>query len=252
MQLHGYWQDGAVIQQGAPFTVTGRVQTARTITVRLMREEDGEELERVVCTAADGRFSATLQGRPGSYASYALLCEGEGETASCHGLLFGEVWLASGQSNMEFVLRSCADRDRADALYSPYIRDQNCAKPADAADGGEVARAVHPLEELSAAGWRAADSMENAGNMSGVACFMAAALLARLGVPVGMICTAAGGTTIEAWLSRDTVEADPLLADHLRRAERYVSESQFNTMGGRNYTQPVSYTHLTLPTKRIV
>lgn len=80
MQLHGYWQDGAVIQQGAPFTVTGRVQTARTITVRLMREEDGEELERVVCTAADGRFSATLQGRPGSYASYALLCEGEGET----------------------------------------------------------------------------------------------------------------------------------------------------------------------------
>ena len=39
MQLHGYWQDGAVIQQGAPFTVTGRVQTARTITVRLMREE---------------------------------------------------------------------------------------------------------------------------------------------------------------------------------------------------------------------
>ena len=96
MQLHGYWQDGAVIQQGAPFTVTGRVQTARTITVRLMREEDGEELERVVCTAADGRFSATLQGRPGSYASYALLCEGEGETASGHGLLFGEVWLASG------------------------------------------------------------------------------------------------------------------------------------------------------------
>ena len=137
MQLHGYWQDGAVIQQGAPFTVTGRVQTARTITVRLMREEDGEELERVVCTAADGRFSAALQGRPGSYASYALLCEGEGETASCHGLLFGEVWLASGQSNMEFVLRSCADRDRADALYSPYIRYLNCAKPADAADGGE-------------------------------------------------------------------------------------------------------------------
>lgn len=135
-----------------------------------------EELERVVCTAADGRFSAALQGRPGSYASYALLCEGEGETASCHGLLFGEVWLASGQSNMEFVLRSCADRDRADALYSPYIRYLNCAKPADAADGGEVARAVYPLEELSAAGWRAADSMENAGNMSGVAFFMAAAL----------------------------------------------------------------------------
>ena len=118
MQLHGYWQDGAVIQQGAPFTVTGRVQTARTITVRLMREEDGEELERVVCTAADGRFSATLQGCPGSYASYALLCEGEGETASCHGLLFGEVWLASGQSNMEFLLRSCADRDRACLLYT--------------------------------------------------------------------------------------------------------------------------------------
>ena len=58
MQLHGYWQDGAVIQQGAPFTVTGRVQTARTITVRLMREEDGEELERVVCTAADFRRAA--------------------------------------------------------------------------------------------------------------------------------------------------------------------------------------------------
>ena len=238
MVLHGFWQDGAVIQQGTPYTVAGTDCAGPRVSVRLLREEDDTELDRVDCPVENGRFSAVMPGRKGGMTLCRLLCVCDGEeTAVCRHVLFGEVWLTSGQSNMEFSLRLCADGDKAAALYSPYIRYLNISKPADAVDGAFVKRAPRPLDTLSSDGWRTADTAENAASMSGVSFFMAAELLERLGVPIGVISTAFGGTTIEAWLPRVAVEADAGLLEHLRRTGRYNTEEEANTLEGRNYTQ---------------
>jgi sialate O-acetylesterase len=114
-----------------------------------------------------------------------------GETITLHDVVVGQVWLASGQSNMELPLNRAKDAATEIAAADlPLVRELRVERsPSDA-----------PAETAPTSGWRVAGPA-TAGDFSAVGFYFARALAARLKVPVGIIHSSWGGTEIESWLA---------------------------------------------------
>jgi sialate O-acetylesterase len=134
------------------------------------------------------------------------------KTVTLHNVLVGEVWICSGQSNMEFGLSDALNgqQEVAEANY-PMIR--LLTVPRDVA--------VQPQPDVKAT-WVAC-APESAGRFSAVGYFFGRDLQQKLGVPVGLIHTSWGGTPVEAWTSRETLEATEEAKPLLERWEKALA-----------------------------
>lgn len=236
MRLHGYWKSGAVIQQNQPYHVTGWEPVADRVTAILFRQSDGAQLCCKEAWVRDGCFSVEMPPMKGAFQSYRLEIIGT-TRYTLTDISFGEVWITAGQSNMEFALGNTLDQEQAESRYSPWLRYFRCEKPEDATSPTTTDREKIPQVQLMGNAWKTADSFENARDMSAVAFYLASEILEKMQVPVGMVNTAMGGTTIEAWLPRTSIEQNAGLKAHLQLQGRYLEISEMNTLGGRNYTQ---------------
>jgi sialate O-acetylesterase len=138
----------------------------------------------------EGSWSVCLEPMPASAEPADLVVTGR-TTVTVRDVLVGDVWLASGQSNMEFPVKSVlhAEKEIAQAL-SPRVRHLKV----------EHAVATVPLSDFRTNGWQAA-SPGTVGEFAAVGYFFARKISERIGVPVGIIDSTWGGTTIEAWMS---------------------------------------------------
>jgi sialate O-acetylesterase len=118
---------------------------------------------------------------------------------------FGDIWLCSGQSNMEFEVRQSSDAaPRADVglrLYDMKCRwrTDNVAWPASALDS------VNRLQYFKPACWTPATD-DAIARFSAVGYAFGQMLRDSLQVPIGLICNAVGGSTAESWIDRETLE----------------------------------------------
>jgi sialate O-acetylesterase len=126
----------------------------------------------------------------------------------------GEVWVASGQSNMDLTVQDC-DRAREEIANSTNAGIRLCKVPRQAAD--EVPSTI-------ALKWTEC-SPATVGNMSGVGYFFARDLQAALKVPVGLIDAAYGGTPAEAWMSPEAVKSRPEFQPILDEYAQQVQDS---------------------------
>jgi sialate O-acetylesterase len=122
----------------------------------------------------------------------------------------GEVWLCSGQSNMEFPLSATIDstplpagEGRGGALH---LCDMSTLYPTDNVEWPlEVCDSVNHMRLLKKPRWQPATA-ENVKRFSAIAYHMGRVLADSLQVPIGIICNAVGGTTTESWIDRNTLE----------------------------------------------
>jgi len=143
-----------------------------------------------VTAGADGSWQLACPALPAG-GPYRLHVKGSTE-AVIDDVLVGEVWLASGQSNMEFPLANANESAREiEAARWPQIRMIKIERTAESTPQ----RSFH-------GDWRVC-SPETAGEFSAVGYFFARDLHQRLGVPVGVIDSTWGGTPVEAWTSRE-------------------------------------------------
>lgn len=178
------FQDYAVLQQGKPVPVWGTADAGEKVTVSFAGQ--------TVSTTADatGSWRVTLAPLKVSSTPATLTLAGT-NTIVLNDILVGEVWLCSGQSNMEFTLAK-ANNAKAEisAAKFPLIRQFRI--------GYKVSNTP-----LRAAGgeWIAA-SPATAGKFTAVGYFFAGEIHQKLGgVPVGLINSSWGGTDIEPWMS---------------------------------------------------
>lgn len=155
-----------------------------------------------------------------------------GETATAQNIALGEVWLASGQSNMEFKVSSLADggaelRRRADAGELDAVRMLTVPRNA----------LLTPARDVDAA-WQTA-SAATIDDWSAVALFFAKKLADELAVPVGVLASSWGGTIAEAWTSGETLARNPDIA-------RAYSEYLLRT-GSTEYWDSLSPEELEIP-----
>lgn len=182
---HSLFQNNMVLQQGPKAPVWGTSGPEEKIVVRF----NGQEIE----TAADkaGKWLVHLKDLKAG-GPYELTIAGA-NSVTLKNVLVGEVWVASGQSNMEWRVNSSGKADvqaAKSAPRNPMLRMFTVAKIPEEARVGEVKGT-----------WTVA-APESVGDFSSCAYFFGRELQDKLKVPVGMINTSWGGTRAEAWTSR--------------------------------------------------
>lgn len=194
------FQDHAVLQRDCPLPVWGEAAPGTSITVEI----GGHSAAAV--TGSDGRWITRLPALPAGGPHQLIIQAGNGTpSVTFNDILIGEVWVCSGQSNMEFTLDQTGAPSGDTEL--PRIR---LLTVSTAAKGS--------LQTEIDGRWTAC-SQEAISKFSAVAGWFGRTLHASLGVPVGLIANAWGGTRIQAWLSREALMSDPAGRDEIAAYE---------------------------------
>lgn len=222
LKLASPFTDHMVLQRGVKVPVWGTAAAGEKITV----EFAGQKISTT--TDADGNWRVKLKPMKANAEARQLTVTGNQpsgiENLKCDDVLVGEVWLASGQSNMDFSLSKKVkyfagvtneEVEIAAANY-PAIRmfvggAQKCYAPTNRV-GGE---------------WKVC-TPENAPAFSAVGYFFARDLQRELKIPVGIIAQAFGASTAEAWIDRATMAGDPKLKPLLDSFDAKVESFKTN------------------------
>lgn len=204
LEPHSLFSSNAVLQRGRPVPVWGRAADDERVTV----EFAGQKRETV---AKNGRFRVDLAPLEASAEGRTMTITGH-TTVTLENILVGEVWLCSGQSNMEasmaWMHKHAPDGAAAIAAAAdPLIRIASVPRRDEDEPQADAEVAWKPC------------SAETVAECSAVAAFFGRDLRRALGVPVGLIGSYAGGTPAEAWTDHATLSGDPRLATLLRAEE---------------------------------
>lgn len=185
LELGAVWSDHAVIQRDRPVVVEGRAAPGAVVSGSL-----GSDTAQVRA-GPDGAFALTFKARQGSAESTNLKVTSGSESLTVADLLVGDVWLCSGQSNMEFQLSRTLNGGTEVAMSAdPALRLL------------QVPKTTSYLPERSFGQdtrW-AVSGPETSGNFSAVCWFMARELRRTRGVPIGAVHASWGGSKVTPWL----------------------------------------------------
>ncbi len=166
----------------------------KTITVKA--DKSGKWLAKLPALDYGGPYELTIKGK---------------NTITFTNILIGEVWVCSGQSNMEWRVDNVNNaKAEIKAANYPNIRIFTVAK--------KVAQT--PVADLDEGEWQIC-TPENIPSFSAVGYFFGRDLNQQLNVPVGLIHTSWGGTVAETWASAQTIENDPDFSTKLKEMQGF-------------------------------
>jgi len=197
--------DGLILQRDMPANLWGWADDGETVRVFLDGTLAG------TAEAFNGRWQMQLPAHPAG-GPHQLKFQGD-NTLAVKDVWFGDIWIASGQSNMELPMERVQDRYAAEiaAADLPLLRQFKVPKDYDF---------ERPHEDVDGAGW-VPSTPATVGEFSAVAWFFARSLQDRYGVPIGIINSSYGGSPAEGWLSEQELEAWP---EYLDIAKSYREE----------------------------
>ena len=187
------FSDNMVLQRGEPVRVWGWAEKGTTVLV---------ELNGIVTSGtadASGRWSFLLPAL-NKKGPYELVVR-QGNELRFKNILAGEVWLCSGQSNMEWVVKNSNNPDEE-------IKNANFPEIRHVLVGKKISRT--PLDDISTSGWEVC-SPETVGNFTAVGYYFARHLQQDLDVPIGLVHSSWGGTICEAWTSGSALKNPGLI-----------------------------------------
>lgn len=189
VRLPKFFGDSMVLQRDQLIPIWGWAAKNEKVTVQL-----GGQKKSVV-TGKDGKWRINLD-RMSAGGPFKLLVNGKNSIA-INDVLIGEVWLCSGQSNMEFTVNGVVNaKEEIAASNNPNIRHVAIPKAVSGKPENDISQNAN---------WRSA-SPATTGNFTAVGYFFAKKLYDQLKVPIGLIHSSWGGTDIEPWTSRDALE----------------------------------------------
>lgn len=153
---------------------------------------------------SQGNWEVMVQTPKGSYKAYTVAVKGDGSSLQIKDVLIGEVWLASGQSNMEMPMRgffNCPVEDAQEYICAPAAKDKIRMFTVP------IKQSYEPLTQVDSK-WEGAEPATIPG-MSATAFFFAHKLNEMLDVPVGIVSCAYGGARIESWTPKEILETYP-------------------------------------------
>lgn len=202
VELPRFLGSGAVLQRDTAWKLWGKAATGEKVEVRL----DGKPLRSTIARARAWSLALPAQAAGGPHRIEVI---GKNRIA-LDDIYFGDVWLASGQSNMELPMARVQIEypDAVAQATRPLIRFFRAPKEADF---------DRPRFDFSAGEWRAV-TPRSVLDMSAVAYFFALHVQAHHSVPIGIIDNSYGGSAAESWMSEKALKAFP---EHLEQARRY-------------------------------
>jgi len=182
-----------VLQRDQPLPIWGWSAPGDTVTVRFAGQEQS------ATATPEGRWEVRLDPMPASSEprEMAIASGNESETITLRNILVGEVWLCSGQSNMQLALASAvnAEKEISEATFPDIrlftVRNQVAVVPRNDCEGVWLTCSPEAASCFSAAGY-----------------FFGRKLHKELGVPVGLIKSSWGATCAEAWTGSETLRRE--------------------------------------------
>ena len=215
------FSDGAVLCREKEIRIFGETDAGAELRIEL-RGREGELLAEADCTVAeDGRFTALLPPQP-VRKECVLRFIGNGGVREARNIAIGDVYLAGGQSNMEWELRNAQEGPEEIAAHEdPLLRFFTVPRKAYVC--------AEQREAFDATRWEAVSPGRN-GEVSAVAYFFAAALRKhRPDVPVGILGCYWGGTSVTCWMPEQTLRRLTEGRAYLERYERQAAGKSMET-----------------------
>ncbi len=231
------FSNGALFQGNADLSITGQASPSTAVTAKIARDGMG------ICSAltktdADGRFTLSLHTPAPSFDTYTITLTDGDEVRTMNDVLFGELWLASGQSNMEFANASNPGcKDMFSEVAPKTIRVYHVDYPSFGAEG------EFPWEPdtLMTGHWVSADDDKHLGYVSALGLKFANDVYDFLNknadVPVGFLNATWGGTSMPSWFKLAELEKEPDLCERMKKLGNYPTPENWNTKGGGNFQQ---------------
>ncbi|CAM3123632.1 sialate O-acetylesterase [Rariglobus hedericola] len=216
--LPAIFSDHAVLQKSAKVPVWGRGEPGEKISVTL------GSAKASATTGDTGRWEAMLDLSRSGPGPFSLVVQGK-NTLTIADVVVGEVWLASGQSNMEWTLKSTNNAAaEIAASANPLLRiftvtKNESATPITGFNGKWVLASPETSAGLTAVGYYFGKNVQRA-----------------LKAPVGVIHSSWGGTPVETWTSKEALDSDPEL-----KAGAEKAESDLRTYSRRLRTYVLGY-----------
>lgn len=189
LRLNSIFTDHMVLQRNRPIPVYGTGKPGAKIEVQLGRDKVLGTIGR------DGKWELALPARKATARSLRLLVRSNGEEKKLSDILIGDVWVCSGQSNMGWEL---ANTSPLPTDY-PHADKLRLVRGAVTSDPQPQENFVIDTEKFTEQWERATEA--NALRISAVSYHMGAEIVARTGVPVGIVVAALGGSQIWPWMT---------------------------------------------------
>lgn len=201
LRMPSVFADHMVLQRDGAVPVWGWTEPGREVRVRL------GETEVAAVADGSGRWRVDLPAMAAGGPHTMMVEDGE-TTKRFEDVLVGEVWLCSGQSNMEWSLWNT--EGGMEVIRGPKDEQLRVMQV--------VRWSFDDMQDDVEGTWSRCDDTSLA-EFSAVAYFMGARLRAELGVPVGLIHSSFGGSPAEAWMPLETLRADPDFVPLVERAD---------------------------------
>lgn len=214
------FQSGMVLQRGKPVTLWGKADRGETFrvtfhgkTVSVTADDQGHWLTRLPAQKAGGPYTLVIGN----------------DTLS--DVLVGDVWLCSGQSNMDVTIGRVAPQ--YPGLTERYSNDRVRLLRVD-----QVATVAGPQTDFHTSGWHRL-MPQSAVNFSAIGYFLGKKLEQETRVPQGIICNSWGGTPIEAWVPTDSLAAYPRYLDKLSlyTSDYVAAQGKANNLANNRWTE---------------
>ena len=200
VKLPALISDGMVLQREQPVKIWGTSDAGESVSVTFMKKKYAATADN------NGHWSVTL---PSMKAGGPYLMRIN--DIKLNDILIGDVWLCSGQSNMELPVSRVTDMFATEINEYSNERIRQIIIP-------KVYNFHAPQETLSATSWKPM-TQENVMNFSALAYFFAKEMYEKTKVPVGIINSSWGGTPIEAWISEEGLKEFPIYINDKRLYE---------------------------------
>jgi sialate O-acetylesterase len=189
------FSDHTVLQRDQPVKIWGSALANSKVNVRFVNQS-------VNATADNsGKWLATLNAMSANKNPQVLMIKSGTETVKFEDILIGDVWLCSGQSNMEWRLKDVNDAEvEIAAANYPLIRHFKVPLELE----------FTPQKDLNGGEWEVV-TPETAAEFTAVGYFFARHLQNELDVPIGLLNSSWGGSQVESWISKDAIENSEVL-----------------------------------------
>ena len=205
LKLANLFTTNAILQRDRPVPIWGWSTPGETVTVKFARQK------KTAVAGTDGKWRVTLDPLPAtSKARELTVTSGQQPPVSIQNVLVGDVWLCSGQSNMEWPVASSHNAPQ-EIARAKYPRIRLFTVPAKAL--------LEPQADVNSS-WQVC-APATVEKFSAVGYFFGRELSKKLKVPIGLINSSWGGTRVEAWTSRDALRTHPITRGEIDTFEKW-------------------------------
>ena len=239
LRLPSFFQSGMILQQQVPFKVRGIAKPSVPVRIQLRREpfdnrpvspldqQYGLVFDEEVEADASGLFEMAVPAPEASFDPHELTVQTPSKSIRLTDVLFGEVWITGGQSNMQMPLSAVQSQSEIETMANLfYVR---VLTQSLTGIGRKMPHyQYHPADDICEAQWLRGDQPEDMADISAIAFSFARSLHLSLQIPVAVVETALGGSCIHAWISRQSIDADEQLRQHVIDMGFYRSENDWD------------------------